>query len=361
MYYYLLHDLDSFYKKVKLVNIISKKTILYFFLLFIILMVVVFISLATGALDLSGVDVLSILFGGGDNFSDIEIKIVLNYRLPRTLLAVFIGFGLAISGTSAQGFFRNPLADPGIIGIASGAALGAALAINAGLHISSSWYIILFAYLGAVITCIILFLLTIKTLKFGTQTLILAGIAISTFANGILALLIYLSEGIGASRSILFWLAGGFTSATWEYLIIVIPILTVFGLLVQINGKRLNLLQLGIEEAFALGLKVRRFQIEMIMYISVLVATSVSFTGIIPFVGLIAPHITRIFFGYNYQRLILTSGLVGAIMVLLADVLARVVIDIGELRPGLTLSIVGVPFFLFLIVVNQKKLAIRGD
>lgn len=280
-----------------------------------------------------------------------EEVIVIVLRLPRALLAALIGSALAIAGCTMQGLFKNPMADPYIIGISSGAGFGACLAIVFGISVISGYTVPVFAFLGALATAFIVCRVATVGGKIPTNSLLLSGIAVGSFFSACIGFLIYYSGQ--RLHGVIFWLMGGLWRANWLAISIVFPTVVATGTILLFFAKTLNAFQLGEEQAHQSGIDVERSK-KLILIFSVLVtAVAVAFTGVIGFVGLIIPHMTRILVGPNHRILLPTSALVGAIFLVWADTFARS-ISPEEFPVGMITAFCGAPFFVYLLR-RQKK------
>jgi len=279
--------------------------------------------------------------------------ILFQIRLPHMALMALTGAALASSGAAYQGLFRNPLADPYLIGVASGAGLGAvlALSINWPGNMLGLYTIPASAFFGAVLTVAIVYNLARVGRAVPTTTLILAGVAFSTFATSLTSFLMFRSDT--ELRRAMGWLFGGGSLGGWGPVWAILPYITlgVGGLILA--GHALNVLQFGEEQAQQLGLPAERIKILVILAASLTTAAAVAFTGIIGFIGLVVPHVARITWGTDYRRLIPLSLLGGATALLLADVFARVVLAPETLPVGIVTALVGAPFFLW--ILRQAK------
>lgn len=275
-------------------------------------------------------------------------------RLPHTALVALSGAALAGSGAAYQGLFRNPLADPYLIGVASGAGLGAVVAMTVRwpTNLLGLYTVPAAAFVGALLTVALVYILSQRAGAASTTTLILAGVAVGSFATALTSFLMLRSQG--ELRRALAWLLGGATLGGWEPVLAALPYI-VLGLgVLLLSGHALNVLQFGEEQARQLGLPVERTRILLITAASLATAAAVSFSGIIGFVGLIVPHLVRLLWGPNYQRLISLSILGGATVLLLADLLARIVMAPEELPVGVVTALAGAPFFLWVLRRYQK-------
>jgi iron complex transport system permease protein len=275
--------------------------------------------------------------------------ILMQIRLPHTALMALTGAALAGSGAAYQGLFRNPLADPYLIGVASGAGLGAviAMAIHFPSQLLGLYTIPIAAFAGAAGTIALVYSIARIGRSLPTTTLLLAGVAISSFATALTSFLMFRSTG--ELRRALSWLLGSSALNGWEPVLAALPYIA-FGLFgLSLSGHSLNVLQFGEEQAKQLGLPADRAKTFILAAASLTTAAAVAFSGIIGFVGLIAPHLTRILWGPDYKRLIPVSILSGASILLLADALARLVLAPQVLPVGIVTALAGAPFFLWVL------------
>jgi len=317
--------------------------------LFLLLLLAVVLSIAIGSVFIPPADLWRVLTGKSPQVITQAAFIVTAIRLPRTALVALTGAALGGSGTAYQGLFRNPLADPYLIGVASGAGLGAIAAMSIQWPYSF-WGLMavpITAFLGAVLTVFIVYILARVGKTLPTTNLILAGVAVSAFASALTSFLMLRSTG--ELRRAIAWLLGGSSQAGWEPVLAVLPyVLLGLGTLV-LFGHTLNLLQFGDEQARQLGLNVPRTRTLILLTASLTTAAAVAFSGIIGFIGLIVPHIIRLWQGPDYRRLLPLSILGGASALLLADVLARVILAPQELPVGIITALAGAPFFLWVL------------
>lgn len=275
--------------------------------------------------------------------------ILFSLRLPRTALVALAGAGLAGSGAAYQGLFRNPLADPYLVGVASGAGLGAILAMTGGLSgtVAGMMVVPMAAFVGALVTVWLVYQLARVGRTVPTTNLILAGVAISSFATALTSFLMLISTG--ELRRAIVWLLGGAAVSGWRPVLAALPYISVGLALLLTTGHALNVFQFGEEQAQQLGLPVARVRLLVVVAASLTTAAAVSFAGIIGFVGLIVPHVVRFLWGGDYRRILPLSVIGGATLLLLADVLARVVMAPQELPVGIITALTGAPFFLWLL------------
>ncbi len=324
-----------------------------------LLVVCALLSLVLGAMNLPVYDSLLIvvdkLFGA--NLSQLEEYqqiVVLELRLPRLLLAVFIGAILAQCGAVVQGLFRNPLADPGIIGVSSGAAVGAIVAIVVFPAVWGSWTIPTMAFVGGLLTTLLVYGLAQS--KSGTSVLILllAGVAISAFAGAAIGFLSYFADD-ASLRELNVWQMGSLTGASDANLWLAFTTMVLLMIAFQRRAQALNALLLGEPEARHLGIDVEQLKLQMIILTAVGVGVAVSCSGIIGFVGLVVPHLVRLATGPNHHFLLPLSALLGAVLLMCSDLLARLVVQPAELPVGLVTVLLGAPFFLILLIQQRKN------
>jgi len=282
--------------------------------------------------------------------------IILEIRLPRVVLAGLVGAALAIAGATYQGLFRNPLADPYLIGVAQGAALGAAI----GFLLPFDWYgmgfgiIPLLAFTGALSSVAIVYSLARVGKTLPMTTLILAGVALGAFWGSIISYLIITSgEKI---HGIIFWLMGSFALSQWSEVTFVLPYVVVGAAIILLYARSLNIMQLDEEQAQQLGINVEKLKLILLAAATLITAAAVSFVGIIGFVGIIIPHAVRLVWGPDYRFLLPLSVLSGAVFLILADLIARTALAPTEVPIGVITAICGAPFFLYLL--RRKKRAV---
>lgn len=275
--------------------------------------------------------------------------ILFELRLPRVLLMAVTGAALASAGATYQGLFRNPLADPYLVGVASGAGLGATMVIafaapTTGVGLMA---VPVGAFVGGVITVALVVFIAQVGRTTPVTTLLLSGVAVGSFATALTTFWMLRSpEGL---RRAMNWLLGGYAGGGWAPVFIVLPYLLIGLFVLQLNARALNVLQLDEEQARQLGLNVERLKIILVGAATLMTAAAVAFGGLIGFVGLVAPHILRILGGPDYRRLIPLSALFGAAFLILADLVARTVFAPEELPVGIITALTGAPFFIFLL------------
>ncbi len=330
-----------------------------FLVSFALLAAVLLFSVAVGSVVIPPGTTLSLLFAhlfGRPLPADSQPfdTILFNLRLPRTLLVALAGAALSGSGAAYQGLFRNPLADPYLIGVASGAGLGAVMAMSVHWPYSVTGLLAVpaAAFAGALLTVLIVYRLARVGRAIPTTNLILAGVAVSSFATALTSF--WMINSTGEVRRALVWLLGGATLSGWQPVLAVLPYV-VLGLGVLLTlGHSLNVLQFGDEQAKQLGLPTERVRVLVIAAATLTTAAAVAFAGIIGFVGLIVPHIVRMVWGGDYRRLLPLAMINGAVLLLAADILARVVMAPQEIPVGIITALAGGPFFLW--ILRRSKL-----
>ncbi len=343
----------------------ARKIILLMFL-FALLIAVALFATATGAAGIGVFDVCCVIASKiipGLHLppvSDLAETVVMELRLPRILLAALTGLSLAGAGTVMQGILRNPLVDPYTLGLSSGAAFGAALAIvlgtgvlGAGFNIMGRYLIVTNAFIFGSLTMVLVY--GIARLKGAIpETLLLAGVAFGYLFSAGVSALKYVSEN-EALKELVVWLMGGLWGASWDTVLILLPVVLIcLGLLVRYAWD-LNALGAGEDIAISLGVNVGRLRLATLALATLISSATIAFTGIIGFIGLIAPHICRILIGGDNRFLIPCACLMGGVLLLLADTLARVVLAPVEIPVGIVTSLIGTPFFIYLLLKRKRQ------
>ena len=326
-------------------------------ILLILLPVVALFSLTVGTVSISWLEALSAIFG---NASSAQIDTILfDIRLPRILLAIFVGAVLASTGAVMQGLFRNPLADPSLIGVSSGASVGASImivtaggAIQGGALVGLS-LVSIGAFVGGFLATLLVYRLATSGMGTSVTTMLLAGIAIGALAGALNSLLSYFSDN-DMLRQISLWQMGNLSGASWLKVSIMGVVAVLLMSLFPRDSKALNALLLGESEARHLGINVQWVKRRLIALTALGVGVSVAVAGLVGFVGLIMPHIIRLMIGPDHRWLIPASGLAGAVLLVIADSLARVVVIPAELPTGILTAILGAPFFVVLLLQQRK-------
>ena len=319
--------------------------------LVVLVLLLALLSLGTGPVRLSPLTVIDALFGGGSNVQQV---IVQQIRLPRTILGFAIGAILGLSGASLQGLLRNPLASPSLFGAPQSAAFGAVLVIAFGLADVRSYALPVAAILAAFASVFVL--LAIAGRNAGLLILILAGLAISSLAGAATALVMNLSSNPFVVLEIAFWLLGSLEDRSFRHVMLALPFIVAGAILLWSQRNAFRALSLGEEAAQSLGVNVGRLRLAVILGTALGVGGAVAVSGSIGFVGLVAPHLMRPLIGHDPARLLLPSALTGAALLLAADIAVRVIPSSSDIKVGVLTSIIGVPFFLYLIMRERRAL-----
>jgi iron complex transport system permease protein len=319
--------------------------------LVVLVLLLALLSLGTGPVRLSPLTVIDALFGGG---SDVQQVIVQEIRLPRTILGFAIGAILGLSGAALQGLLRNPLASPSLFGAPQSAAFGAVLVIAFGLADVRSYALPVAAILAAFASVFVL--LAIAGRNAGLLILILAGLAISSLAGAATALVMNLSSNPFGVLEIAFWLLGSLDDRSFRHVMLALPFIVAGAILLWSQRNAFRALSLGEEAAQSLGVNVARLRLAVILGTALGVGGAVAVTGTIGFIGLVAPHLMRPLIGHDPARLLLPSALTGAALLLAADIAVRIIPSSSDIKVGVLTSIIGVPFFLYLIMRERRAL-----
>jgi iron complex transport system permease protein len=315
------------------------------------LVVILFvISLLTGPANLGAMEI----FGGllGDQTSRISI-VATHVRLPRAILAAAIGGVLGLTGAALQGYLRNPLADPGLIGASSSAAFGAVLAIYSGFSIAFPLALPLSGMVGAGVAVVLIYALVGR--DDSVLTLILAGLAINTLAGSLTALALNLAENPHAALEIAFWILGSLQDRTLDHVALALPFMGIGTVLVLVGGRELDALSLGQKTGQSLGVNLGRLRLRIIAGTALAVGSSVAVAGSIGFIGLLVPHLIRPVVGPLPSRLLLASMLAGSALLLAADIAVRLIPTNSELKLGVVTGLLGAPFFLALLLKIRRQ------
>jgi len=308
-------------------------------------------SLGTGPVRLSPLTVIDALFGGG---SDVQQTIVREIRLPRTILGLAIGAMLGLSGAALQGLLRNPLASPSLFGAPQSAAFGAVLMIALGWADVRSYALPVAGIAMAFASVFVL--LGVAGRNAGLLLLILAGLAISSLAGAATALVMNLSANPFAALEIAFWLLGSLEDRSFRHVTLALPFIIAGAIVLMSQRNAFRALSLGEETAQSLGVDVGRLRLLVIVGVALGVGGAVAVTGTIGFIGLVAPHLMRPLIGHDPARLLVPSALTGAVLLLAADIAVRIIPSTTDIKVGVLTSIIGVPFFFYLIVRERRAL-----
>lgn len=322
-----------------------RKVVLLSLIMCGLLFLTIVLSLIIGTADISIEQVWDLLKGALP-MEDPARLIVLKIRLPRIILAGVVGFALSLGGVVFQAILRNPLADPFILGVSSGSAFGAVLGIIFGFSFSLG--IPLMAFLGALFTIWMVMTLGARQMGMESSTILLTGVIINAFFTAIIMFFISTSSD-SRLHTMLFWLYGDLSQSQYGQLTLVVPVVLITFLILFAFAKDLNILTAGEENALQLGVEVERTKRLGLLIVSLIMGLIVAFSGLIGFVGLIVPHLSRMAFGSDHRRLIPVASLGGAIFLIAADTLARTVISPSELPVGVVTAFMGAPFFIILL------------
>ena len=294
-----------------------------------------------------------------NNLSLLEKEVLLNIRAPRVALAVFVGAALGVAGATLQGLFRNPLADPGLIGVSAGGALGAVLSIvllqtfsndnNLGIFLIPSS-----AIFGSLTVIGIIYIITSGFNKSGIMYMLLVGIALNAIATVGIGFLTFISSD-SQLRNITFWMMGSYGSSNWILLLPAIFVISASTIVLISISRKLDIMQLGEIEAYRVGVDIKKTKMIIIIATAIMIGASVSLSGIVGFIGLVVPHLVRLLGGANHRYLLLGSALMGVIISVNADLFSRIVIQPAEIPIGLATSALGAPFFLWLVLRLRER------
>ncbi|MBA1265473.1 FecCD family ABC transporter permease [Stutzerimonas stutzeri] len=329
-------------------------------LLVLILLALVLFSLGIGAVPLSLDEVIVALLQpatGGVELRDpvVQQRIIVNeIRLPRVLLAILVGASLGAAGAALQGLLRNPLAEPGLLGVSSSASLGAVLCLYYGFATLTPWLLPAAAMGCAALATLTLYAITRR--RASNLTLILAGIALSSLAAALTSLAINLAPNPTDMQDIVLWLMGSLSDRSFADVRLCLPFILIGLVLLLTSGRALDALTLGEDEAASLGVNLARLRLQIVVGTALCVGASVAVTGAIGFIGLVVPHLLRRWVDYHPARLLGSSALGGAALLLAADIVLRLVSGAQELMLGVVTALIGAPFFLVL-VLRQRRAA----
>ncbi len=338
----------------------SHKALTLSFGLTLLLLAAVLLSLAIGA---SGTSLWTALGGlfGTEPLSARDRIVLYDIRLPRTVMGMLVGAALAVSGAVMQGLFRNPLADPGLVGVSAGAGLGAIVAIVLGGFLPAAlaalfgYYLVsVAAFVGGWLTTILLYKVSTRRGRTSVATMLLAGIALGALAGALQGILVYIADD-AQLRTLTFWGMGSLAGATWTKVFAAAPLILLALVAAPFLARGLNALALGEAAASHIGIPVQRLKNTAILMVAGAVGAAVAVAGGIGFVGIVVPHLLRLMVGPDHRFLLLNSALLGAALLLSADVISRVIIAPAELPIGIVTATLGGPFFLW-ILLRQRGL-----
>lgn len=334
-----------------MIRILQTNSWLLNLLLFLGVLVAAILSGMFGQVTLSVPEFVAATFGQASTGYNL---IVQELRLPRILLGMMAGATLGYTGAALQGLLRNPLADPGVIGVSSSAGLGAVTAIYLGVAASSSFITPLFAMAGALVATLILMLLAARDSS--VLTLILAGMGISSLATAGVALMMNFAPNPMSLQDMVMWMLGSLENRTYDDLRLAGPLILLGWLMMIGVGQGLNALSLGSEAAHTLGVDLKRLRTRVVIGTALSVGATVSVCGAIGFVGLVVPHFVRALIGFEPRRLLLPSALMGGVLLTLADIITRLPFGHGQLRLGVVTAIIGAPMFIYIIFKTRESM-----
>ena len=329
----------------------NKRSIIFLLVSLLVLFLTFCIALMVGRYPIPISDFLNCIFNGGEGY-ETQQSIIVNLRLPRTLMACFVGVGLSLSGLLFQEIFQNKLTSPDLLGVSTGASVGASIAIILGL---ASAFISLFAFVAGVITVIITLIVS-KLFKNGSSiTLILAGIIVSGFMSALLSLVKYFADPTTTLSSITYWLMGSFENSKMTHVFVMLPIIVVCCVILLLLSWRINIVALGKEEAQTKGLNYNFYRALIIVIATLLTAASVSFCGTVSWVGLVIPHIVRLIVGRDTKKTIPLCISFGAIFMIFVDIISRTFTD-SEIPLSAVTGLFGTIIFVLILVYKRREI-----
>ena len=328
-------------------NLKKNKNIIILSLLIVLGIIIIFLSISKGSVKIPLNEIISILTRK-NNVSDTHKFIVLNLRIPRTISALIVGMSLAISGAIFQTLFKNPLTEPYLLGISSGAALGVTIAsvFNLLKYFNGIWGTFFFASIFALLSAFIIFTLAGKN-RSSLLILLLSGLAINFFFSALNSLLLYFNRD--KLQNIIFWQMGSFSLSSYEKILYTLPIMLLLIVILLSKTKELDVLLLSDDTALSIGLDVKKQRVIILLLTTILTSICVGIAGVIGFIGLVIPHIVKLVFSIKHKTVLPLSLYLGAIFTLLCDVIARTAIANTEIPIGIITSLFGAPFFLYIL------------
>lgn len=339
------------------------KQITVIFSLFVLLLVTIITAVSIGAITIPFMETVSIVLHElrvtiGIDFSEQNHVVITQIRLPRVIVAGLVGAALATSGVAMQGLFRNPLVEPGFIGVSSGAAFGAVCAIFFGWSVAHMWALPLSAFIGALIAMIVILVVWKVSRMKSIAMLLLLGIGINAFFSAVTNVLIASSETEQELRGAIFWLQGGLEARTWEHVLIIAPIIIIGTIIICFFGRSLNVMLLGDDHAKSSGVRLKAIRYSTLTIVALITGAAVAVSGIISFVGLVVPHMLRLIIGPDHRLLLPASILTGAIFLIVTDLISRIILQPFTLQVGVVSAIIGAPIFILLILRSNKGLSV---
>lgn len=336
-----------------------KKNFLFLGLFFILLIAMIILSSSIGPVNVPFKEATAIILDAlkiptNIDFIDKNRIVIMDIRLPRIIVGALVGGALGISGAIMQGLFRNPLVEPGYIGVSSGAGVAAIIVLYFGLTQYSIWVLPGAAFLGSLLAIFFVLLVWQTSSKKSIATLLLVGLGVNLFLSAVMSVLVASAPSEQELRGIVFWLQGGLDARTWEHVTLISPIIITSMLIAFIFSRELNMMLLGDEQAKSSGVHVRRTRNILLTLAALMTGAGVAVSGMIGFVGLVVPHVIRLIFGPDHRFLIPASALGGASFLVGADLISRMIIQPFTIQVGVVSALIGAPVFLVLVLRSRK-------
>lgn len=332
---------------------------IFLLVLFFLLLVVMIVASSMGPVSIPFSRTVAIILevfhlDVGIEFTDRERIIIMDVRLPRVIVGALVGAALGTAGAIMQGLFRNPLVEPGYIGVSSGAALSAVIVLYFGLAHYSMWILPISAFLGALIAIFVVLFVWEISRKTTISTLLLVGLGINLFFSAVMSVFIASAPSEQELRSIVFWLQGGLEARTWSHVQSITPFILLSIIASCFFARELNMLLLGEDQAQSSGVSVRKVRYILLGFSALMTGTGVAVSGIIGFVGLVVPHMIRLAFGADHRFLLPASAFAGGTFLVLADLISRMALQPVQIQVGVACSLIGAPIFLLLVLRARK-------
>jgi iron complex transport system permease protein len=333
----------------------SRRSIILYWILPLVLLISILLALSLGTVSIPFERLIQTLLNGlgladysMDEMVQRSTQILFQIRMPRVFAALFAGLALALAGASMQGLFRNPMASSEVLGISAGSSLGAVIAIVSGLSIINPVILPQFAMVGGLGSAFLVYAIAKRKSSTNLLFVILAGLAVSSLVNGLVSAVLLFSQQYEVSQFV-FWTMGGLGGRSWDHLLWPVPIIVLASAILIFLSNTLDVYTLGEEQAHSLGIPVEAFKITVLSLAAILTAMAISMAGPVGFIGLLVPHMVRLILGPSQKHLLLCSAFAGAIFLILADLVGRIVLIPYEIRVGIITSLIGAPYFIFLI------------
>lgn len=355
-----IHEVQKTMERNEAYKTTHRKNFTVIGLFFLVLIFVMILSSSIGPVSIPFNNTVAIILDYfhinlGLDIANRDAVVIMDIRLPRVLVGVLVGAALGTAGAVMQGLFRNPLVEPGYIGVSSGAAVAAVIVLYFGWSRNSFWILPSAAFLGALIAMFVVLLVWQLSRKSSVATLLLVGLGVNLFLSAIISVLIASSPSEEELRSIVFWLQGGLEARTWEHVQLISPFILLSILVVCFFGRELNMMLLGDEQAKSSGVNVRITRYILLGLSALMIGAGVAVTGTIGFVGLVVPHMIRLLFGSDHRLLLPASALGGGAFLVLADLVSRMVLQPVTLQVGVVCALIGAPVFLVLVLKSRRE------